>query len=143
MKLFNINLLSKDVKEKMDPFPGFTTSFLLAMTAGSWFSLHIEESDQLSINYLHTPDRTHPMLKKLPDAQKVWTLIPSNQSHNLEELLDLLIPKEYKHCSNFIAHRHILPDQQLLKDFRIQHFIGAQNEGEIMVVFPRAYHTGV
>ena len=34
MKLFNINNLSKDVKDKMDPFPGFTTSFLLAMTVG-------------------------------------------------------------------------------------------------------------
>ena len=80
----------------MDPFPGFTTSFLLAMTAGSWFSMHIEESDQLSINYLHTPDRTHAMLKQLPDAKKLWILIPSHQSHHLEELLDLLVPKKYK-----------------------------------------------
>ena len=143
MKLFNINNLSKDVKDKMDPFRGFTTSFLLAMTVGSWFSTHIEESDQLSINYLHTPDRTHAMLKKLPDAKKIWILIPSNQSHHLEQLLDLLVPKKYKHCSNFIAHRHILTDPQLLKDFGIEHYIGAQNEGEITVVLPRAYHTGV
>ena len=113
------------------------------MTAGSWFSLHIEESDQPSINYLHTPDRNHPRLKELPQAQKVWIIIPSNQSHHVEVLLDLLIPKQHKYCENFLAHRYILTDPQLLKDFRIKHFIGAQNEGEMTVVLPHAYHTGV
>ena len=65
------------------------------------------------------------------------------QSHHLEELLDLLVPKKYKHCANFIAHRHLLTDPQLLKEFGIEHYIGAQNEGELTVVLPRAYHTGV
>ena len=113
------------------------------MTEGSWFPLHIEESDQPSINYLHTPDRSDPKFEKLPFAKKVWIVIPANQSHHVELLMELLVPPEDKWCDNFLGHRYILANPQILTDFNIDYYLNAQEEGDFIIVAARAYHTGM
>ena len=124
----------------MPNFAGFTNNYLIAMMAGTWFPLHIEESDQASINLVHLPNREKLHME---EAQKVWIMVPPNLSHHVEKLLQLLVPEEEQCCSNFIAHRSILINPDILTRFGIDYYVGAQNEGEFTVVLPRAYHTGM
>ena len=140
MNLFDFDLLNTDIRNAMPQFQGFTDSFIIAMMAASWFPLHIEESDQPSINLVHVPNREKI---DIPKAIKVWIIIPPNQSHHVERLLDLLIPEDEKWCSNFLAHRNIMINPQILTQFGIDYYIGSANEGEITVLLPRAYHTGM
>ena len=79
----------------------------------------------------------------MEEAQKVWIVVPPNLSHHVEKLLQLLVAEEEQCCSNFLAHRSILINPDILTRFGIDYYVGSQNEGEFTVVLPRAYHTGM
>ena len=141
---FNLKHLKPKVEEDLPVFDGFTTDFLISSTRASFFSLHIEESDQTSINYLHKMDRTDDKFKNFQElAQKVWLMIPPGQSHHVEVLLDLLVPESDKWCQNFLAHRYLLANPHLFTEFNIDYYLATQEEGEFMIVLPRTYHTGM
>lgn len=126
-----------------EKFDGFSNPWVIGMSSGSWFPLHIEEQDQPSINYLHVPDRSVPELADLPIAKKIWTVVPSNQSQHVEKLMDLLLDGKQHGCPNFIAHKYILLNPHILTTFGIDTYYGSQEEGEYTVIYPRAYHTGM
>ena len=140
---FNLKNLKPKVEEDLPVFDGFTTDFLFTGTRASWFSLHIEESDQTSVNFLHKMDRTDEKFKNFPPAHKVWLMIPPGQSHHVEVLLDLLVPEKDKWCKNFLGHRYLLANPHLFTEFNIDYYLAKQEEAEFMIVLARTYHTGM
>jgi len=100
---------------------------------GMWkttFSWHIEDMDLYGINYLHY------------GAPKVWYCVPPDQAYRLERAATELFPQWSVACKNFLRHKVCMMSPKLLATKGITVRKVVQEERDLIVVFPHAYHSG-
>jgi len=100
---------------------------------GMWkttFSYHIEDMDLFGINYHHY------------GAPKTWYCVPPSQAYRLERAADDLFPHWSKLCKNFLRHKVCMMSPTLLATYGVTVHKVVQEERDLIVVFPHAYHSG-
>lgn len=100
---------------------------------GMWkttFSWHVEDMDLYGINFLHH------------GAPKTWYCVPPQYGHMLEKAAQKLFPDMAGLCSNFMRHKTCLISPQTLQDLGVPFQRVVQEERDIIIVFPYAYHAG-
>ena len=100
---------------------------------GMWkstFSWHIEDMDLYGVNYLHY------------GAPKSWYCIPPAQGYKLEMAARELFPDWAQICFNFLRHKvcMISPDLLARRGVKVNKVV--QEERDLIIVFPHAYHAG-
>ena len=77
-------------------------------------------------------------------SPKVWTVTwPSNNTKLEKFFRKELIrgdPRHAPNCSHYVAHREIYVPRDVLERHEIENLKVVQNEGEMIIIFPWAYH---
>jgi jumonji domain-containing protein 2 len=100
---------------------------------GMWkatFSWHVEDMDLYAINFLHY------------GKPKTWYCVPPKYGHLLEGACRQMFPNVSKLCSNFMRHKTCLVEPKVLEEYGVPYQKIVQEERDIIVVFPYAYHSG-
>lgn len=103
------------------------------MYFGMWrstFAWHTEDMDLYSINYLHF------------GAPKTWYVIPPSFGRKFEALVKKLYPQEFEECSQFLRHKTVVLNPDILEYHGIPYKKVVQEAGDIIITFPFAYHCG-
>ena len=100
---------------------------------GMWkstFSWHIEDMDLYGVNYLHY------------GAPKSWYCIPPAHGYKLEMAARELFPDWAEICFNFLRHKICMISPELLARRGVKVNKMVQEERDLIIVFPHAYHAG-
>ena len=129
---FNLSRLNTclNLTDRKLKIPGVTSSYLYFGMWKSTFAWHTEDMDLYSINYLHF------------GQPKSWYVIPPAYGHAFEKLVAERFPENSEKCPAFFRHKSTLIRTRILEDNGIPCLKAAQLEGEFMVTFPYAYHSG-
>jgi hypothetical protein len=94
------------------------------------FAWHVEDMDLYSINYLHF------------GAPKQWYCIRPENSTRFECIAQGIFSSDYKVCPQFLRHKtYLLSPSKLATDgVPVNRLV--QHEGEFVLTFPFAYHSG-
>ncbi|KAI7830205.1 JmjC domain, hydroxylase-domain-containing protein [Gamsiella multidivaricata] len=94
------------------------------------FAWHVEDMDLYSINYLHF------------GAPKQWYCIRPEHSARFECIAQGIFSSDYKTCPQFLRHKtYLLSPSKLATDgVPVNRLV--QHEGEFVLTFPFAYHSG-
>jgi hypothetical protein len=86
--------------------------------------------DLYSINYLHF------------GAPKQWYCIPPDYSERFERIAQGIFSQDFKQCPQFLRHKtHLISPSSLTND-GVPFNRLVQHEGEFVLTFPFAYHSG-
>lgn len=94
------------------------------------FSWHVEDMDLYGINFLHKGD------------PKTWYCVPPKYGYLLERAARELFPHVASWCSNFMRHKTCLIAPRLLVALGVPFQKMVQEERDMIIVFPYAYHAG-
>ena len=112
--------------------PGINTPYLYIGGFRTMFAWHVEDYNLGSVNYLHS------------GSPKLWYVISAKHCKRFEAWVKSHYPQGFVSCSQFLRHKTTLVNPYLLKaempDLQIERHV--QREGELVVVFESAYHTG-
>jgi len=100
---------------------------------GMWkstFSWHIEDMDLYGVNYLHY------------GAPKSWYCVPPSDGYKLELAAKQLFPDWSRICYNFLRHKVCMISPKLLRKRGVKVNKVVQEERDLIIVFPHAYHAG-
>ena len=100
---------------------------------GMWrstFSWHIEDMDLYGINYHHY------------GAPKSWYCVPPEHGYKLELVARELFPEWANICFNFLRHKVCMISPELLARRGVKVHKVVQEERDLIIVFPHAYHAG-
>ncbi|UJR13408.1 hypothetical protein I4U23_000423 [Adineta vaga] len=131
--IFNLNdIPSKSLLSLTNQqIKGITTPFLHVGMFASMFSIHTEESDLFSMNYMHE------------GSSKFWYIIPSSNADQLEQCLHDSDILQTSHCQAPLRHKTLFPNpNELIQSYNIPVYRIEQCPNDIIVTFPRAYHWG-
>ncbi|CAH8569693.1 unnamed protein product [Schistosoma turkestanicum] len=124
------SVLSRVFKEEGVQIPGVNTPYLYYGMWRSTFPWHVEDVDLYSINYLHYG---------LP---KCWYVIPPAFARKFEAFVSEYFRSEFLKCQCFLRHKCVLISPTVLSQSGIPTKKILQHEGEFMITFPYAYHSG-
>ncbi|CAH8642903.1 unnamed protein product [Heterobilharzia americana] len=124
------SILSRVFKEEGVQIPGVNTPYLYYGMWRSTFPWHVEDVDLYSINYLHYG---------LP---KCWYVIPPAYARKFEAFVSEYFRSEFLKCHCFLRHKCVLISPTVLSQAGIPTRRILQYEGEFMITFPYAYHSG-
>jgi len=129
--VWNINKLDSILTDVLDDqIPGVNTPYLYFGMWKATFSWHVEDMDLYAVNYLHY------------GAPKTWYGIPPSEGHKLEQVARKLFPDMAKTCFNLMRHKAIMISPELLRAHGIQVNKLVQEERNMIIAFPHAYHSG-
>ncbi|KAF9292416.1 Lysine-specific demethylase 4B [Mortierella alpina] len=120
-----------DLLSKIDQnLPGVNTPYLYFGMWKATFAWHVEDMDLYSINYLHF------------GAPKQWYCIRPENSSRFECIAQGIFSSDYKNCPQFLRHKtYLLSPSKLATDgVPVNRLV--QHEGEFVLTFPFAYHSG-
>src|SRR5690554_3724993 len=120
-----------DLLSKIDQnLPGVNTPYLYFGMWKATFAWHVEDMDLYSINYLHF------------GAPKQWYCIRPEHSTRFECIAQGIFSSDYKVCPQFLRHKtYLLSPSKLATDgVPVNRLV--QHEGEFVLTFPFAYHSG-
>ncbi|GJJ69920.1 [histone H3]-trimethyl-L-lysine9/36 demethylase [Entomortierella parvispora] len=120
-----------DLLSKIDQnLPGVNTPYLYFGMWKATFAWHVEDMDLYSINYLHF------------GAPKQWYCIRPENSTRFECIAQGIFSTDYKTCPQFLRHKtYLLSPAKLATDgVPVNRLV--QHEGEFVLTFPFAYHSG-
>ncbi|KAF9913271.1 hypothetical protein EC991_000033 [Linnemannia zychae] len=120
-----------DLLSKIDQnLPGVNTPYLYFGMWKATFAWHVEDMDLYSINYLHF------------GAPKQWYCIRPENSSRFERIAQGIFSSDYKNCPQFLRHKtYLLSPTKLAADgVPVNRLV--QHEGEFVLTFPFAYHSG-
>ncbi|KAF9962261.1 hypothetical protein BGZ72_008396 [Mortierella alpina] len=120
-----------DLLSKIDQnLPGVNTPYLYFGMWKATFAWHVEDMDLYSINYLHF------------GAPKQWYCIRPEHSSRFECIAQGIFSSDYKNCPQFLRHKtYLLSPSKLATDgVPVNRLV--QHEGEFVLTFPFAYHSG-
>ncbi|KAH8866816.1 putative lysine-specific demethylase 4B [Schistosoma japonicum] len=124
------SILSQVFREEGVQIPGVNTPYLYYGMWRSTFAWHVEDVDLYSINYLHYG---------LP---KCWYVIPPAFARKFEAFVSEYFRSEFLKCHCFLRHKCVLISPTVLSQSGIPTKKILQHEGEFMITFPYAYHSG-
>ena len=93
-------------------------------------SWHVEGMDLYAVNYIHN------------GAPKTWYGIPPSECHKLEQLARKLFPDMAETCFNPMRNKCLMISPQLLRANGVQVNKLVQEERNMIIAFPHAYHSG-
>ena len=129
-KIWNVgeDVIFNDFGERLTRYEG--GSYLYFGMWRSTFSWHIEDMDLYGINYLHY------------GAPKTWYCVPPQHGHKLELAARELFSDWAQICFNFLRHKVCMISPELLarRGIKVQKVV--QEERDLIIVFPHAYHAG-
>ncbi|KAF8961902.1 Lysine-specific demethylase 4B [Entomortierella lignicola] len=120
-----------DLLSRIDQnLPGVNTPYLYFGMWKATFAWHVEDMDLYSINYLHF------------GAPKQWYCIRPEHSARFECIAQGIFSSDYKTCPQFLRHKtYLLSPSKLAADgVPVNRLV--QHEGEFVLTFPFAYHSG-
>ena len=120
-----------DLLSKIDQnLPGVNSPYLYFGMWKATFAWHVEDMDLYSINYLHF------------GAPKQWYCIRPENSSRFERIAQGIFSSDYKNCPQFLRHKtYLLSPTKLAADgVPVNRLV--QHEGEFVLTFPFAYHSG-
>ncbi|KAF9897135.1 hypothetical protein BX616_006132, partial [Lobosporangium transversale] len=120
-----------DLLSRIDQnLPGVNTPYLYFGMWKATFAWHVEDMDLYSINYLHF------------GAPKQWYCIRPEHSARFECIAQGIFSSDYKNCPQFLRHKtYLLSPTKLAADgVPVNRLV--QHEGEFVLTFPFAYHSG-
>ncbi|KAG0340653.1 hypothetical protein BG000_011431 [Podila horticola] len=121
------DLLTRKLVERV---PGVNTPYLYFGMWKATFAWHVEDMDLYSINYLHF------------GAPKQWYCIPPDYSERFERIAQGIFSQDFKQCPQFLRHKtHLISPSSLTND-GVPFNRLVQHEGEFVLTFPFAYHSG-
>ena len=109
---------------------GVTVPMLYFGSAGSFFSLHVEDMDLPSINFLWD------------GKPKVWFGIGTEHEEKVKRMAGQLFGDARLKCKHFLRHKQYLVSQDRLKAAGIPISTTVHYPGEFIVTFPGAFHFG-
>lgn len=115
-----------DIMDRNEPVFGVTDSMLYLGTPMSFFPWHCEDHFYYSVSYLHF------------GAPKIWYSIAQCDAEKFENLF-----KGAAECENIAMHKILLADPAFLRQIRVAVYETEQKPGEIIITFPRGYHSGI
>lgn len=134
LDVWNFQNLQTILTEGMDQggleVKGVNTPYLYFGMWRTTFSWHVEDMDLYGVNYLHH------------GAPKSWYCIPPRSGHKMDKLAGNLFPDQALYCTNFLRHKTAMIGPQELKKRGVEVAKVVQEPGDIIVVFPHAYHSG-
>ncbi|KAG0270389.1 Lysine-specific demethylase 4B [Actinomortierella ambigua] len=110
--------------------PGVNTPYLYFGMWKATFAWHVEDMDLYSINYLHFGE------------PKQWYCIPPEHSERFERIAQGIFSQDYKKCPQFLRHKTYLISPISLSNVGVPFNRLVQHEGEFVLTFPFAYHSG-
>ncbi|KAG0224581.1 hypothetical protein BGW41_005047 [Actinomortierella wolfii] len=110
--------------------PGVNTPYLYFGMWKATFAWHVEDMDLYSINYLHFGE------------PKQWYCIPPEHSERFERIAQGIFSQDYKKCPQFLRHKTYLISPMSLSNVGVPFNRLVQHEGEFVLTFPFAYHSG-
>lgn len=129
-QVWNLNFLDSILKVIKETVPGVTAPYLYFGMWKAMFAWHVEDMNLFSINYLHFGE------------PKSWYAIPSDYGKRFEILAQNYFPELAKICPEFLRHKTTLISPSIVEQNNIPMSKMVQKEGEIMITFPYAYHSG-
>lgn len=120
-----------DLLSRIDQnLPGVNTPYLYFGMWKATFAWHVEDMDLYSINYLHF------------GAPKQWYCIRPENSTRFECIAQGIFSSDHKTCPQFLRHKtYLLSPSKLATDgVPVNRLV--QHEGEFVLTFPFAYHSG-
>ncbi|KAG0088557.1 hypothetical protein BGZ93_002489 [Podila epicladia] len=121
------DLLTRKLVKKV---PGVNTPYLYFGMWKATFAWHVEDMDLYSINYLHF------------GAPKQWYCIPPDYSERFERIAQGIFSQDFKQCPQFLRHKTHLISPSILSNDGVPFNRLVQHEGEFVLTFPFAYHSG-
>jgi len=130
-KVWNIRRLDSLLTDVLDEqIPGVNMPYLYFGMWKATFSWHVEDMDLYSVNYLHY------------GAPKTWYCVPPQYAYKLERVAAKLFPEMSDHCKNMMRHKCCMISPKLLEQHGVRVHKMQQEERNMIVVFPHAYHSG-
>ena len=96
----------------------------------SAFCWHAEDHWLYSVNYLHQ------------GQAKIWYGVPGDRIDHVEDFFRSQFPLLYSHHNDLHHHLVTFIDPNAMRQAGISVYKAEQNEGDLIVTFPRAYHAG-
>lgn len=128
--IVNIEHLDSLLKEAKETIPGVNLPYIYFGMWKATFSWHVEDVDLAAVNYLHY------------GAPKTWYCVPPGEGYKLEQVARKLFPEMATQCFNLLRHKAVMISPEVLRANGVKVFKMVQEERNMMVVFPHAYHAG-
>ncbi|KAI4301969.1 hypothetical protein L6164_035198 [Bauhinia variegata] len=96
----------------------------------SSFCWHVEDHHLYSLNYMHW------------GAPKIWYGVPGKDAYKLEEIMRKHLPDLFEEQPDLLHKLVTQLSPSILKTEGVPVYRCAQNPGEFVLTFPRAYHSG-
>ncbi|KAJ4802663.1 Transcription factor jumonji (jmj) family protein / zinc finger (C5HC2 type) family protein [Rhynchospora pubera] len=96
----------------------------------SSFCWHVEDHHLYSLNYMHM------------GSPKVWYGVPGKDAHKFEAVMKKHLPHLFEEQPDLLHNLVTQFSPSVLKREGVSVFRCVQNEGEFVLTFPRAYHSG-
>jgi hypothetical protein len=121
-----------DLDFKDNVITGYTSPALYVGSPGTTFVLHAEDMNLGSVNYL------------VAGAPKVWYVVPSSDNLKVVDLVSKLFANEklVKTCPQAVMHKRFLIHPDTLREHGITCSRIVQEQGDLIVTFPGAFHFG-
>lgn len=130
-KIWNINRLESSLTEVMEEqIPGVNMPYLYFGMWRATFSWHVEDMDLYGVNFLHY------------GAPKTWYCVPPQYGYKLEAIAEKIFPNMSKACFNLFRHKAVMLSPALLEEFGLRVHKVVQEDRDMIIVFPHAYHSG-
>lgn len=130
-KIWNINKLDSLLTDVMEEqIPGVNMPYLYFGMWRATFSWHVEDMDLYGVNFLHF------------GAPKTWYCVPPQYGYKLEQAAQKLFPHMSAACYNLLRHKAVMLAPDLLEELGVRVHKVVQEERDMIIVFPHAYHCG-
>jgi len=130
-KIWNIKRLDSILTDEMEEqIPGVNMPYLYFGMWRATFSWHVEDMDLYGVNFLHF------------GAPKTWYCVPPQYGYKLEKAAQKLFPHMTAACHNLLRHKAVMLSPYLLEEHGVRVHKVVQEERDMIIVFPHAYHSG-
>ncbi|KAH0556762.1 hypothetical protein GP486_005449 [Trichoglossum hirsutum] len=110
--------------------PGMSSDYIYLGAPGSLFTMHLEDYNVHSFNYLRS------------GKPKRWVVVNPGSRAKFEDLIKATFPKYPASCSQFMRHQNFYMSPSFLRKHSIGFVQVTQTPGDMMVLYPFAYHQG-
>ncbi|TRY71946.1 hypothetical protein TCAL_03931 [Tigriopus californicus] len=131
MNIAHLDTILKHYEEDTGQvFAGVNSPYLYFGMWKATFSWHVEDMDFYGINFLHY------------GMPKTWYCVPPKYGYLMERAAAALFPNVASWCTNFMRHKTCLISPHIMDEMGVPYQKVIQEERDIIVVFPYAYHSG-
>lgn len=113
--------------------PGIHSPFVYLGSAGSCFSVHLEDANSSSINV------------QLAGCPKIWLFIKKASVATFEKTANSLLSNQLDsdpRCKNPLRHKYLIINEDYLIEHKIQYCKVVQEPGMVVITHPNGYHAG-